>query len=99
MPPTFLPHSYQAFFKNAADGADFEGNSTVDAAVKALGLRSQKDIIPGMAITLLPHQFIGVAWMVEQESESFHFKLSTQKLMLNLAESKNFGGILGKNNF
>lgn len=70
----FLPRSYQAFFKNAADGADFEGNSTVDAAVKALGLRNQKAIIPGMAITLLPHQFIGVAWMVEQESESIRFQ-------------------------
>jgi hypothetical protein len=40
------------------------GNDTVDAAVKALGLKTQGDKIEGMAIPLMAHQLIGVSWMV-----------------------------------
>ncbi|KAK4055289.1 hypothetical protein OIV83_000572 [Microbotryomycetes sp. JL201] len=57
---------FQEFLK-AVQGADFEGNATVQEAAQKLGLMSQSDKIPGMNVHLLPHQLIGVAWMVEQE--------------------------------
>lgn len=41
------------------------GNVTVDAAVKKLGLKDQHSCVPGMIVSLMPHQFIGVSWMLE----------------------------------
>lgn len=46
----------------------FDGNATVDDAVAKLGLKSQYDMIPGMVVPLMPHQTIGVAWMLEKEA-------------------------------
>lgn len=43
-------------------------SATVKDALKALGLRDQQQILPGMEITLLPHQIIGVAWMYDHET-------------------------------
>ena len=44
-----------------------KGNDTVDSAALKLSLATQKSLIPGMCIPLMPHQIIGVAWMREQE--------------------------------
>lgn len=41
------------------------GNATVDEAFKKLKLKKQKECVPGMRVSLMPHQLIGVAWMVE----------------------------------
>ncbi|KAK4057555.1 hypothetical protein OIO90_001200 [Microbotryomycetes sp. JL221] len=62
-----------AEFLEAVQGADFEGNKTVDEATEKLGLKSQLDKLPGMSVTLLAHQLIGVQWMVEQECEGKNF--------------------------
>ncbi|RDX49056.1 hypothetical protein OH76DRAFT_1483538 [Lentinus brumalis] len=51
---------------NAAHGL------TIERAMEKLGLRDAKDLIPGMEVRLLPHQLIGVAWMVEQERKTQH---------------------------
>ncbi|KAK0197054.1 SNF2 family DNA-dependent ATPase [Armillaria mellea] len=40
---------------------------TVKSAMKSLGLKDEKDIIPGLEIRLLPHQLIGVTWMLDKE--------------------------------
>lgn len=77
-----IRESYEHFYKAAAEGEDFEGNATVDASAAALGLKSQKDILPGLTITLLPHQLIGVAWMIQQESEPVSI-IARSKLLLN----------------
>ncbi|KAK4690370.1 hypothetical protein P7C70_g9602, partial [Phenoliferia sp. Uapishka_3] len=58
---------FSAFLQGAAEGQDFEGNLTVDAAAGKLSLATHKSCIPGMQIPLMPHQIIGVAWMREQE--------------------------------
>ena len=42
--------------------------SVTDAQEK-LGLTRQDEPLDGMAVRLLPHQIIGVAWMVEQEKD------------------------------
>jgi len=39
----------------------------VAKALAYLDLNTQSDRIPGMTITLLPHQLMGVAWMLQQE--------------------------------
>ncbi|KAJ7255040.1 SNF2 family N-terminal domain-containing protein, partial [Mycena haematopus] len=43
---------------------------TVKEAMKDLGLQSQKDILPGLEVRLLPHQAIGVAWMLKREQSA-----------------------------
>ncbi|KAF5337985.1 hypothetical protein D9758_014335 [Tetrapyrgos nigripes] len=40
---------------------------TVRTALQRLGLQGPEDILPGMDIRLLPHQAIGVAWMLDRE--------------------------------
>ncbi|RPD76809.1 hypothetical protein L226DRAFT_459891 [Lentinus tigrinus ALCF2SS1-7] len=49
---------------NAAHGL------TIEKAMQKLGLNDAKDLIPGMEVRLLPHQIIGVAWMVDQERKT-----------------------------
>ncbi|KAF8263933.1 SNF2 family N-terminal domain-containing protein [Lactarius quietus] len=38
--------------------------------MKYLGLKDAKDLIPGMEVRLIPHQIIGVSWMLMQEKET-----------------------------
>ncbi|KAJ7085372.1 SNF2 family DNA-dependent ATPase [Mycena belliarum] len=40
---------------------------TVKDAMRELGLDDQKDLLPGLEVRLLPHQAIGVAWMLSRE--------------------------------
>ncbi|KAJ4480950.1 SNF2 family DNA-dependent ATPase [Lentinula aciculospora] len=40
---------------------------TVKSAVEKLGLEDSNDILPGMNVRLLPHQIIGVSWMLNRE--------------------------------
>ncbi|KAG9074526.1 hypothetical protein FS749_013920, partial [Ceratobasidium sp. UAMH 11750] len=55
----------QQFFDEAMD--DHEGAIPVRDAVKALKLKNATDRLPGMQVPLMPHQLIGVSWMVKQE--------------------------------
>lgn len=45
---------------------------TVREAVRKLGLQSDRDLLPGLEVRLLPHQLIGVSWMVDQERATPH---------------------------
>ncbi|KAH9921663.1 P-loop containing nucleoside triphosphate hydrolase protein [Fomitopsis serialis] len=40
--------------------------------MEKLGLRNNRDLLPGMEVRLLPHQILGVAWMVHQERVGPH---------------------------
>jgi SNF2 family DNA or RNA helicase len=42
----------------------------VKDGMKYLGLKDAKDLIPGMEVRLIPHQIIGVSWMLMQEKET-----------------------------
>ncbi|KAG8735272.1 hypothetical protein FRC10_010802, partial [Ceratobasidium sp. 414] len=55
----------QQFFDDTMD--DHEGSIPVRDAAKALKLKNVTDRLPGMQVPLMPHQLIGVAWMVKQE--------------------------------
>ncbi|KAJ7325554.1 SNF2 family DNA-dependent ATPase [Mycena albidolilacea] len=43
---------------------------TVKEAMKDLGLQSQMDLLPGLEVRLMPHQAIGVAWMLQREKSN-----------------------------
>lgn len=54
-----------------AGNAELLGESTdVNDALSTLGLRSLNERLPGMKTVLMPHQVIGVAWLVNQERNS-----------------------------
>ena len=60
--------SFADLFKTALD--DFFEDTSVDDALKELGLAKIDDRIPNLSVTLMPHQIIGVAWMVKQEKKT-----------------------------
>ncbi|KAL6299805.1 SNF2 family N-terminal domain-containing protein [Sparassis latifolia] len=45
---------------------------TVKAAMEKLGLHDARDLLPGLEVRLLPHQAIGVNWMLDQERNTPH---------------------------
>jgi hypothetical protein len=55
----------------AGNAEQFDGNASVDKALERLGLGSQYDLLPGMEVALMPHQTIGVAWMLDKELSYF----------------------------
>lgn len=56
------------FFKTALD--DFQEDIDVEKALEGLGLDRLESKIEGMNVQLMPHQVIGVHWMVEQERKN-----------------------------
>ncbi|KAL4260457.1 SNF2/RAD54 helicase family protein [Pleurotus pulmonarius] len=59
------------FLMAAGNSEQFDGNARVDTALETLGLTGQYQLIPGMQIALMPHQIIGVAWMINKENSYF----------------------------
>ncbi|KAF8921264.1 SNF2 family N-terminal domain-containing protein [Mucidula mucida] len=55
----------QEFVTNAI--SNISHGLSVQSAMKDLGLKHEKDAIPGLEVRLLPHQIIGVAWMLKKE--------------------------------
>ena len=45
---------------------EFKDDATVTDSQNKLNLRTENDLLDGMVVRLLPHQIIGVAWMVDQ---------------------------------
>ncbi|KAG1729528.1 SNF2 family N-terminal domain-containing protein [Suillus paluster] len=64
---TANPGDIDKFLIAAGNAEQFDGNASVDKALEKLGLKSLYHLLPGMAVTLLPHQVIGVAWVLERE--------------------------------
>lgn len=62
--------SIDKFLLEAGNAEQFDGNASVDQALEKLGLQSQYDLLPGMEVALMPHQTIGVAWMLDREQSS-----------------------------
>ncbi|KAF9240466.1 SNF2 family N-terminal domain-containing protein [Melanogaster broomeanus] len=58
------------FLIAAGNSEFFDGNATVDKALEKLGLNGQYQLLPGMAVSLMPHQTIGVAWALDREKSS-----------------------------
>jgi len=49
---------------------DFQEDIDVEKALEGLGLDRLESKIEGMNVQLMPHQVIGVHWMVEQERKN-----------------------------
>ena len=61
-------HRFKDFFISAME--DFQETPKVVDAAHKLGLGSTSDVIPGLEVQLMPHQLIGVSWMVEREAKA-----------------------------
>lgn len=59
--------SIDKFLVEAGNAESFDGSVSVDKALKFLGLHTQQERLPGMDVSLMAHQILGVAWMVEKE--------------------------------
>ena len=59
---------FKDFFISAME--DFQETPKVVDAAHKLGLDSTSDVIPGLEVQLMPHQLIGVSWMVEREAKA-----------------------------
>jgi SNF2 family DNA or RNA helicase len=55
-------------FKTALE--DFHEDIDVETALKGLDLEKLDDRIPGLKVQLMPHQVLGVHWMVQQEKKA-----------------------------
>ncbi|KAF7800359.1 hypothetical protein EIP86_011609 [Pleurotus ostreatoroseus] len=55
------------FLIAAGNTEQFDGNANVDKALQKLGLQTIYQPLAGMEVALMPHQAIGVAWMLEKE--------------------------------
>ncbi|GBE87754.1 hypothetical protein SCP_1104310 [Sparassis crispa] len=53
--------------RDADDRQNASHGITVNAAMEKLGLHDPRDLLPGLEVRLLPHQAIGVNWMLDQE--------------------------------
>lgn len=65
--PTANPGDIDKFLIAAGNAEQFDGNASVDKALAKLGLKSLHNPLPGMSVSLLAHQVIGVAWALERE--------------------------------
>ncbi|KAG1775699.1 hypothetical protein EV702DRAFT_1234778 [Suillus placidus] len=64
--PRANPGDIDKFLIAAGNAEQFDGNASVDKALEKLGLKSLYDFLTGMAISLLAHQIIGVAWATRE---------------------------------
>ncbi|KAL5520215.1 hypothetical protein ACEPAG_9428 [Sanghuangporus baumii] len=56
---------FREFMNQALE--EFKDVTTVAESQNKLNMRTENDLLNGMVVRLLPHQIIGVAWMVDQE--------------------------------
>lgn len=60
--------SIKRYLEIAGNSDYFDGDAKVEASLKALGLPNLSTLLPGMQVALMPHQVIGVDWMLKQEA-------------------------------
>jgi hypothetical protein len=60
-------YSLQDFFSNALDG--FSEDADIDGALQKLGMNSLNDKFAELNVCLMPHQILGVSWMLEKEKD------------------------------
>lgn len=60
-------------------GSTFDENVTIDGALAKLKLPNAHTRLPGMSSVLLPHQILGVAWMLARERHRYSHTFSTTK--------------------
>ena len=63
----YVSNSIDKFLIAAGNTEQFDGNASVDKALRKLGLQTIYQPLAGMEVALMPHQALGVAWMLEKE--------------------------------
>ncbi|CAL1709072.1 unnamed protein product [Somion occarium] len=58
------------FLVAAGNSEQFDGNASVEKALERLNLQNLYHPLPGMEVALMPHQAIGVAWMLDKENST-----------------------------
>ena len=66
-----MSFSWQKFLIQAGNAEVFDGNERVEDALKFLGLKNLNDVLPGMEVSLMAHQAMGVKWMLEKERSDY----------------------------
>ncbi|KAF6753723.1 SNF2 family N-terminal domain-containing protein [Ephemerocybe angulata] len=56
------------FLIMAGNAEQFDSSASVAKGLEKLGLKALVDLIPGMEVSLMPHQVIGVSWMIDKEA-------------------------------
>ncbi|KAF8512668.1 SNF2 family N-terminal domain-containing protein [Hysterangium stoloniferum] len=65
--PIVAPDDIDRFLHEAGNSELFDGNESIDKALEKLGLEKLGKHLLSMNVALMPHQVLGVAWMVEHE--------------------------------
>uniref|UniRef100_A0A8H8CFK2 Uncharacterized protein n=1 Tax=Psilocybe cubensis TaxID=181762 RepID=A0A8H8CFK2_PSICU len=68
--PLANANDIETFLVEAGNAESFDGNASVDKALKYLNLQNLQQKLHGLEISLMPHQVMGVAWMLEKERSS-----------------------------
>ncbi|KAJ7721949.1 SNF2 superfamily protein [Mycena maculata] len=68
MGPQAKADDIDKFLIQAGNAEQFDGDASIEKAMKKLGLQSTHELLPSLGIPLMPHQLLGVAWMVEKEN-------------------------------
>ncbi|KIY70851.1 hypothetical protein CYLTODRAFT_419390 [Cylindrobasidium torrendii FP15055 ss-10] len=67
--PSANPDDIDKFIVVAGNAEEFDRNADVNACLQKLGLSELGEKLPNMSCALLPHQVLGVAWMVDKEAQ------------------------------
>lgn len=59
--------SVEQYFRQELD--DFAEDADIEAGLAKLGLQSLQDRFAEMTVPLMPHQVLGVGWMLEKEKD------------------------------
>ncbi|WOO76591.1 putative ATP-dependent helicase [Vanrija pseudolonga] len=68
MPERPLGQDLNTFLQDSF--SDFNEDTTIEEGMKTLGLATLQDKLPGALFSLMPHQVLGVAFMVKREESS-----------------------------
>lgn len=65
----FNHSSIEKFLMSAGNAEAFDKNVDLNKCLTKLGLPDITSLLPGMEVPLMPHQVIGVSWMLEKEAD------------------------------
>ncbi|KAF8970384.1 P-loop containing nucleoside triphosphate hydrolase protein [Flammula alnicola] len=87
--PRAAADDIEKFLIEAGNAESFDGNESVDKALHYLGMNNLHEKLPGMEVSLMPHQAMGVAWMLEKERSSLQGGCLADEMGLGKANELN----------
>ncbi|PPQ65989.1 hypothetical protein CVT26_010649 [Gymnopilus dilepis] len=68
--PQAKPDDLEHFIKEASNAETFDKGGSVEKGLAELGLSDLDDKLPGMEVSLMKHQVLGVSWMLKKEQSN-----------------------------